>query len=590
MPRERRFELRNLSILRDVAASSLTFYEIIMFADQQFQQEVQQLHHRRVYTILLAGMGVMLLFTLLDFLLIRDHFHEFLRYRLGAVGFVSLLLVANYFDRTHSRAWVIGFAGYLFAGCIVLLTIYRMGGGIASPYYVGLIVAMTIYTALAPLTTGQTLISGFALVCIYLVFMTMVGSLSEYEVVSLFSNLFFMICFVFIAATQSWADTSAREHEFRLRREEHLATLRLNQQAEYLEAEVKRRTEEQQHSEHRFQLLYEAIVDDVVLVSVQGRILQANPSFIDHYYGGTLPPQASFLEIVRPQDRCRVERELLQPLYRGTALPAWCITLLSAQQQEIEVEISGALLLRGDQKLGVQLLLRDIGIRQELERRLIASLNRVRQTENAAILALAKLSEYRDVTPGKHLERIREYCRLLAEELARLPQYATELTPHFIQNLYQGAILHDIGKVAVPDEILAKKGPLSPDEEALMRLHAGKGGDVIGIMMDGSRCSGFLSVARNIAYHHHERWDGQGYPQRLHGVDIPIEARIMAVADAYEELTAALHPQQRLTHAEAVQAIVEEVGRAFDPAIVDAFLLIQDSFNWVRQALAEPET
>ncbi len=558
-----------------------------MLADQQFQQEVQQLHHRRVYTILLAGMGVMLLFTLLDFLLIRAHFWEFLRYRLGAVGFVGLLLVANYFDRNHSRAWVIGLAGYLFAGCIVLLTIYRMGG-IASPYYVGLIVAMTLYTALAPLTIGQTLISGFALVCTYLVFMTMIGSLSEYEVVSLFSNLFFMICFVFIAATQSWADTSAREREFRLRREEHLASQRLTQQAEYLESEVKRRTEEQQHSEHRFQLLYEAIVDDVVLVTAQGRILQANPSFVDHYFGGILPPEASFLELVRAQDRIRVERELLQPLYRGTALPAWCITLLSTQQQEIEVEISGALLLRGDQKLGLQLLLRDIGIRQELERKLIASLNRVRQTENAAILALAKLSEYRDVTPGNHLERIREYCRLLAEELARLPQYAAELTPHFIHNLFQGAILHDIGKVAVPDDILIKNGSLSPEEEAQMRLHVSKGGDVIGTMMEGSRCSGFLSVARNIAYCHHERWDGQGYPQQLHGTDIPIEARIMAVADAYEERTAALHPGQRLSHTEAVQAIIEEVGRAFDPAIVDAFLLVQDSFNWVRQSLAEP--
>lgn len=560
-----------------------------MHVDQQFQQEVQQLHHRRVYSILLAGMGVMLLFTVLDYLLIADqkHFFEFLRYRLGAVGFVLLLLAANYFDRSHSRAWVIGFAGYLFAGCIILLTIYRMGG-IASPYYVGLIVAMTIYTALAPLTTGQTLISGFALVCIYLVFMAMIGSLSEYEVASLFSNLFFMICFVFIAATQSWADTSAREREYRLRREEHRAAERLSQQAEFLELEVKRRTEEQQHSEHRFQLLYEAIVDDVVLVTVQGRILQANPSFIAHYFGGTLPPQASFLELVRPWDRSRVATELLQPLYQGTTLPAWCTTLLSVQHHETEVEISGALLLRGEQKLGLQLVLRDIGIRQELERKLIASLNRVRQTENAAILALAKLSEYRDVTPGNHLERIREYCRLLAEELARHPRYTAELSANFIQNLFQGAILHDIGKVSVPDDILAKEGPLSPEEETLMQLHTGKGGDVISTMMEGARCSGFLNVARNIAYYHHEHWDGQGYPGRLHGTDIPIEARIMAVADAYEELTAALRPEQRLPHAQAVQAIVEAVGRRFDPAIVDAFLLIQDSFNWVRQALAEP--
>ena len=559
-----------------------------MVPDQQFQQEVQQLHHKRVYTILLVGIGTMLLFTALDYLLIKEHFFEFLRYRLGAIAVVGLLIVANFFDRTHSRAWMIGFTGYLLAGCIVLLTVYRMGG-VTSPYYVGVIVAMTIYTALAPLSAGQTLVSGFALVSMYLISMTKIGPLSEYEVVSLFSNLFFLICFVFIAATQSWADSSARKREYRLRQEENQASEKLTQQAKYLEKEVKRRTEEQQATEQRFRILFEAIVDDVLLVTSQGHILQANRNFLTHYYGGTLPEQASFLDAVAPQDRVRVERELLQPLARGEVISSWRITLTSHQGNAVEVEISGALLQRGEKKLGLQLVLRDISIRQELEQKLIASLNRVRKLENAAILALAKLSEYRDVTPGKHLERIREYCRLLAVELARRPEYVDTLTPNFIQNLYQGAILHDIGKVAVPDEILAKNADLTPDEEALVRLHTRKGGDVIKSMMEGLQNNGFLLVAQNIAYFHHERWDGRGYPQGLRGTAIPIEARIMALADTYEEHTAALISARRKSHTQAIRLITEEVGRQFDPAIVDAFLLIQDSFNWVRQSLAEPE-
>ncbi|MGD9947109.1 MAG: HD domain-containing phosphohydrolase [Desulfobulbus sp.] len=559
-----------------------------MAPDRQFQQEVQQLHHKRVYSILLVGIGIMLLFTALDYLLIREHFTEFLRYRLGAVGFVGLLLAANYFDRSHTRAWMIGFTGYLFAGGIAVLTVYRMGE-VTSPYYVGVIVVITMYTALAPLNAWQTLISGFALIAIYLVSMTMIGSLSEYEVVSLFSNLFFMISFVFIAATQSWADSSARRLEYRLRQEESRAAEKLTQQAQYLKKEVKRRTEEQQATEQRFRILYEAIVDDILLVNAHGHILQANQNYLTHYYGGTLPQQASFFDVVAPQDQIRVERELLQPLVRGVVISAWRIALNSHLNKPIEVEISGALLQRSEKKLGLQLVLRDIGIRQELEQNLVASLSRVRKMENAAILALAKLSEYRDVTPGNHLERVREYCRLLAVELARRPEYADELTPNFIQNLFQGAILHDIGKVAVPDEILAQKSTLSANEESLLRLHTRKGGDVIKTMMEGIQKSGFLTVAQNIAYFHHERWDGRGYPQGLRGSKIPIEARIMAVADAYEEYTSALDPEKRIPHAQTVQRIIEEVGHQFDPAIVDAFVLIQDSFNWVRQTLAEPD-
>jgi len=555
--------------------------------DDEFQRESQQLHHRRVYTILLAGAGVMALFTVLDHILIPHYFFEFLRYRLFAVGFVGALLAANYFDRRHRRAWVIGFAGYICAGSVILFTVLRLGG-VESPYYVGLIVAMAMYTALAPLTVAQTLISGFALICFYLVSISFRESLSEYQLTSLFSNLFFMICFVFIAATQSWADTSARRRESQLRRAENEAAEKLAQHADYLEQEVKRRTAEQKASEQRYRILYEAIADDVVLVAEDGKILQANSSYQEHFYGGAPPPGASFFDAVQPRDRHRVQTDLLHRLEQGSPVADCRLTLQSHHNLPVEVEINGALLARNDNKLGLQLVLRDIGIRQALEQNLLASLDKIRQTENAAILALAKLSEYRDVTPGNHLERIREYCRLLAEELSQHPEFAAVVTPAYIQNLYQGVILHDIGKVAIPDDILQKIGPLDAREEALQRLHAIKGGDVIKAMEAEVKGSGFLAVAQNVAYYHHERWDGQGYPYGLHGDQIPLEARIMALADAYEELTAALEPAQRMPHRDAVQRIVEEVGQHFDPAVVDAFVVQQDAFDRVRRSHAEP--
>jgi PAS domain S-box-containing protein len=553
---------------------------------EDFQRESQQLHHRRVYPILLAGVGVMLLFTALDAFLIPHHFYEFLRYRLCAVGMVGLLLVANAFDRRRRRAWLIGFAGYICAGGVILFTVLRTGG-VASPYYVGLIVTMTTYTALAPLTVGQTLISGLALVCLYLLSVSFSDALTPYQVTSLFSNLFFMICFVFIAATQSWADVTARRQESRLRRAENQAAERLAHLAEHLEQEVKRRTAEQKSSELRYRILYEAIADYVILIAPEGAVLQANNSYLLRFYGGRAPLSASFFDVVQPFDRPRVAHELLRRLDQGALIADWRLTL-QAPGQLVEVEISGAQLTRSEKKLGLQLVIRDIGIRQELERNLHGSLNKIRQTENAAILALAKLSEYRDVNPGNHLERIREYCRILAADLAEQPAYAPLVTPAWVQNLYQGVILHDIGKVAIPDHILTKTGSLTAEEETLQRQHTIRGGDVIKAMQQEVKDSGFLSLAQNVAYFHHERWDGQGYPDGLHGEQIPLEARVMAVADAYEEWTAALDPNRRLPHLQAVQHIVDETGQRFDPALVEAFMRQQDAFNRVRQIHAEP--
>jgi response regulator RpfG family c-di-GMP phosphodiesterase len=233
------------------------------------------------------------------------------------------------------------------------------------------------------------------------------------------------------------------------------------------------------------------------------------------------------------------------------------------------------------------LVIRDIGIRKQLEKELLASLDKVRRTENAAILALAKLSEFREVTPGHHLERIREYCRLLATELAVRSELQDLITPEYILNLYQGVILHDIGKVAIADEILLKKGALTSREEEILRHHAVTGGSVIKAMEEEAQGSGFLSLAKNIAYFHHERWDGKGYPFGLKGEAIPLEARIMAVADAYEEVTATIEPEKMLTHQQAVEWIVSSAGHQLDPMIVEVFVRRQEEFERLRGSLAE---
>jgi len=557
-----------------------------MSALEQFQQESLHLHHQRVYFILLAGIIVMLLFTVLDALLISQYLNEFIQFRIFSIGIGILLLVANFYDRSHRRAWAIGFAGYLCFGIVTLFTVYRLGG-ITSPYYVGLIVAMTVYSCLAPLSVIQTLISGLTLIALYLLSLLFMEPLTPDQWMILFNNLFFMICFVLIAATQSWADMTARRREYLLRAAEDQAAAALTRQAGKLEVEVKKRTEEQEATERHYQALYEAIADDVVLLTPQGLIMQANSSYLNHFSNGKLQVGTLFFDVVSPGDFEKMRTTLAEMIDKGSSLSRLHLTLVSSQGLPMETEISGTVLRRGDTTLGAQLVIRDISVRKHLEKQVLLSLNKVRQTENAAILALAKLSEYRDITPGHHLERIREYCKILALELARRSQFEATITSAYIQNLYQGAILHDIGKVAIADDILGKTGPLSILEEEALRNHTLSGGEVIKAMEQEAKGSGFLSLAKNIAYFHHERWDGQGYPYGLQGTEIPLEARIMALSDVYEELTAAINPVKRMVHHAAMDLIVRNAGHQFDPLIVDAFVVLHEDFDRIRRELAE---
>jgi HD-GYP domain-containing protein (c-di-GMP phosphodiesterase class II)/ligand-binding sensor domain-containing protein len=208
----------------------------------------------------------------------------------------------------------------------------------------------------------------------------------------------------------------------------------------------------------------------------------------------------------------------------------------------------------------------------------------LRQTRDVALLTLAKLAELRDGTTGAHIERIAAYCRRLAEAAAAGPRGPLE--PEWIAQLERSAPLHDIGKVAIPDAILRKPGPLDADEWRLMRTHAQVGGDAIRAVLERQGRLGFLHMAVEIAYHHHERWDGSGYPGGLAGEAIPLSARIVAVADAYDAITSERPYKPPWSHEEAVRRILADRGRHFDPALVDAFLAVADELRRMRERLA----
>ncbi|MCX7143342.1 MAG: response regulator [Proteobacteria bacterium] len=210
----------------------------------------------------------------------------------------------------------------------------------------------------------------------------------------------------------------------------------------------------------------------------------------------------------------------------------------------------------------------------------------IEKVQDATIIAFSSLAETRDNETGLHLRRTQNYVRELAGELKRHPRFAAELDDTAIQLLYKSAPLHDIGKVAIPDHILLKPGKLTPEEFDIMKTHAAAGRDAIAAAENGmGEGSSFLSAARDIAYGHHEKWDGSGYPQGLAGEAIPLFARIMAVADVYDALISNRVYKAGMPHAKAAGIITEGRGSHFDPDICDHFLLIQQRFASIAAEL-----
>lgn len=189
------------------------------------------------------------------------------------------------------------------------------------------------------------------------------------------------------------------------------------------------------------------------------------------------------------------------------------------------------------------------------------------RARNTLIFALAKLAESRDSDTGEHLERIEAYCRVLAEELRATRR---DLTDEWIRNLQLASSLHDIGKVGIPDGVLLKAGRLTPEERAVIEKHPTIGAEALDAILNRARGDDLLLMARNIAAAHHERWDGRGYPAGLRGGDIPLEARIVAVADVYDALTSRRVYKPPMPHEEAMRIICDASGTQFDPEIVAA--------------------
>jgi putative two-component system response regulator len=219
--------------------------------------------------------------------------------------------------------------------------------------------------------------------------------------------------------------------------------------------------------------------------------------------------------------------------------------------------------------------------------------------QNASLHALAILAETRDADTGNHIHRTQAYVDVLARALRQHPDFAAELGEEQIKLIVRAAPLHDIGKVGIPDHILRKPGRFTPEEFDVIKTHSRIGGDSIALAMrrvrdaDGSTLASegtslaFLDVAREIALSHHERWDGGGYPEQLKGDEIPLAARIMALADVFDALISKRIYKESFPVSTAIQIIEAEAGRHFDPSLVAVFRGVQGEFSDIARRFSD---
>lgn len=250
------------------------------------------------------------------------------------------------------------------------------------------------------------------------------------------------------------------------------------------------------------------------------------------------------------------------------------VTVLARVRTHLQLKQAEDRLLRHNAQLSGELEAR----RREVER-----------LRDTTLFVMVGLAEFRDADTGNHIQRTQEYVRTLARWVASQPGSGADLDEQAIDELAKAAPLHDIGKVAIPDGILLKPGRLSPEEWHIMKTHAEQGADLLQRAIDklGDDAGLMLSFGKQIARHHHERWDGSGYPDGLAGEAIPLAARLMAVADVYDALISPRPYKLALTHDEALDYIRKGSGSHFDPRVVAAMEACVDEMRDIASRWAD---
>ena len=309
------------------------------------------------------------------------------------------------------------------------------------------------------------------------------------------------------------------------------------------------------------------------------------------------PPELILLDVMMPEmDGYEVCRQLkAQPSSRD--IPVLFLTAMTESEDEARGFAAGAadfiqkpinpvvLQARVRTHLQVKAYQDELNLRnRSLQSELALRMQQVDQLRDATLHVMISFAEFRDEATGHHVRRTQEYVRTLARWLYEQGRHLDVLNDSSIDQIARSAPLHDLGKVATPDHILLKPGRHTPQEQVVMRQHALHGWEMLRRaaerMGDDAH---FLVYAMEIARAHHERWDGNGYPDGLAGEGIPLSARLMAVADVYDALISSRPYKPAMSHERALALICEGRGSHFDPELVEAFLCCQDHFLSIAQ-------
>jgi len=231
-------------------------------------------------------------------------------------------------------------------------------------------------------------------------------------------------------------------------------------------------------------------------------------------------------------------------------------------------------------------LLNRIQMRLDIDALIFERTMQLLRLKEGIVSVLAEVVESRDKVTGGHIERTTSYIKILMEEMMARGVYASQMQNWDFATTIASARLHDVGKIVVPDSILNKPGLLDPEEIEIIKTHAAEGERIVSRMVTMTGEEVFLHNAKMFAGYHHERWNGKGYPKGLQGENIPLQGRIMAIADVYDALVSERPYKKAFTHDKAVSIILEGAGSDFDPVIVKVFEEVKEQFNEVKEQLA----
>ncbi len=376
----------------------------------------------------------------------------------------------------------------------------------------------------------------------------------------------------------------------------------LKSYSEQLEKKVEQKVTELARSEERYRAIVENASYPICTAELNGDITWSNRAFLT--LAGYEQDELKGLNLVR-----LVRKGHVHPVYNtlkevagGKEVQGAQIEIATRRGEERTVELSCNPIREGGRVAGVEITLRDVTDRvviEKLRKNYMKSLedavkeqtSEIKDTQRAAILAIANLAESIDDDTGGHIQRIQLYCRIVSEELRKLPKYKDEIDDEYVELIHDLSPLHDLGKVGIRDFILQKPDKLTEEEFERMKEHTTIGANALNMASAMVQRKSIFTIGEMIAHHHHQKWDGSGYPavkcedgevRPLRGEEIPLCARIVSLADVYDALTSKRPYKMPFPHETTREMIVAQSGKHFDPEIVQAFLRREEDFVRTR--------